>query len=222
MFGLAKYKESENIENIVNELYPAIATNTGSAPTTLVSLNDLVDAEKYIIIDGTIVLDGKKNAGTYSGRIKLNKLPTTARSGGIVDLDAPTDQFFIEESGVKKAGGAYSDIVSIKANNGDMYTYQAFDQVMGMGGTGCFMKSTYTSPVITVYRTILPDNRPNDYYIVKASDPKGLKSSQLKAWKKLTEFLSDCPDLETKMKDEVISKDEKTETIAEMYSKCKQ
>ena len=86
MMGMVKYKESENLEKTLAELYPVNDAKPFDTGGALVSLDDLVDTEKFISIDGTIALKGKKDAGSYTGKIKISKLPQEA-SGNIIDLD---------------------------------------------------------------------------------------------------------------------------------------
>jgi hypothetical protein len=82
------------------------------------------------------------------------------------------------------------------------------------------MQSTFTSPKVTVYRTVVPAGG-TDYVVKKAGDDKGVKSSMLNARKNLEEYLNDCSSLTEKMKNGSIDKKASVEKIAEEYSSCK-
>ena len=94
--------------------------------------------------------------------------------------------------------------------------------IFTIGGLGFFalMVTTYQSPKIEVYRCIVPSSNESDYVIRKTTDEKGMKSSLLFNFKRLTDYFSDCPTLAAKMKAGEIDKKTSAEKMAEMYSNC--
>lgn len=216
-FGLYKVKYSEQCEQRLNEFFPSFTTaNQSSVPVTIA---ELIDREQYLTLSGNIKLGGKRKAGDYSGVIKITKISLPAGAPGYKAPDKPGDDVFITTSDGQNFSITSSDIIQVKVNENELYTAKVFGAMMGVGGALVIMKSSYISPRITVYRSYFPDG--DDYFIVKAGDTEGLTQSPFKARKKLAEYLSDCPDLSQKLKDKVISEDEREENIAQLYTECK-
>lgn len=224
MFGLIKYKNSEECEKLITTLFPAAATTT-ETPTgdKIWTKSQTVDDFTFLTIDGTVRIDTKKDAGTYNGLIKVNKIPVNS-FGNIMSLDPENIVVTIHTTDAsqqpKTIQTTVSKIEELKDKNGTSYVTQKFGTaVLGDGSYYAFMKSTYTSPKVTVYRTILPAGSA-DFVIRKAGDDKGVKSSLFGARKNLEEYLGDCASLTQKMKDGTIDKKTSVEKIAEMYSSC--
>jgi hypothetical protein len=223
MLGLIKYKNSEELEKLMETVNPAAPEATPVAATgTIMTKAQIADNFQYMIIDGTATISGKKIAGTYEGIIKVYKIPANS-FGGIVNLDPENISVKIE---TKDAGGQpktintyVSNIEELKDKSGVSYTTQKFGtKIMGDQSFN-FMKSTFTSPRVTVYRSLIPET--GDYVVKKAGDEKGVKSSLMNARKNLEEYLNDCPALVEKFKSGAIDKKATAEIIAEEYSNCK-
>ena len=223
MFGLIKYKNSEECEKLVAVLSPAPAAEPVAAGGTVMSKAAIVDNYQFLIIDGTARISGKKEAGTYTGLIKVYKIPAGS-FGNIVSLDPENIVVNID---AKDASGqqknfetAISKIEELKDKNGTSYVTQKFGNAMlGDGSYYAFMQSTYSSPKITVYRTILPAGN-GEYVVKKPGDDKGVKSSLFGARKNLNEYLSDCAPLAEKLKNGSLDKTVSPEKLAEMYTNC--
>jgi hypothetical protein len=224
MFGLLKVKYSEECEKKLGEFYPNAFQNTTQvvADTKIVTKEDLLDLEKFVTINGSVSLKGKRHTGTYTGVTKITRYAMPSGSGNIASLDKASDDMFVEgkdENGnVVKFSGSSLDLVSAKADNGDMYVMKSLGAMFGVGGESVFMKSSYNSSKITVYRNYFKETE--DFFIVKTGDAEGLKYADSKSRKKLAEYLSDCTDLVTKLKDKTVAENEKIEKIAELYTNC--
>lgn len=225
MFGLIKYKNSEELEKLIATLYPVLP-DAGPAVTgeKVVTMAEVVDAYKYLTVNGTATISGKKIAGTYTGVIKVNKLPSNS-FGNIASLDPENIVVTIhtkDESGQPKTiTTTISKVEELKDNNGSSFISQKFGtSMLGSGSYYVFMQSTFTSPKVTVYRTVVPAGG-TDYVVKKAGDDKGVKSSMLNARKNLEEYLNDCSSLAEKMKNGTIDKKVPVEKIAEEYNSCK-
>lgn len=223
MLGLVKYKNSEELEKLIDVVNPATPEASAAPATgTVMTKAQIADNFQYLIINGTATISGKKIAGTYEGVIKVYKIPANS-FGNIVNLDPENIAVRIETkdaSGAAKIINTYvSNIEELKDKSGVSYTTQKFGtKIMGDQSFN-FMKSTYTSPKITVYRSLIPET--SDYVIKKAGDDKGVKSSLMNARKNLEEYLNDCPALVEKFKSGAIDKKATAERIAEEYSNCK-
>jgi hypothetical protein len=224
MLGLVKYKNSEELGKLITTLFPA----TGDAAAAIagtdktVTKAELADAFQFITINGTATVSGKKDAGTYNGVIKVNKIPSNT-FGNIVNLDPENIAVTIntkDEAGQPKTiYTTVSKLDVLKDNNGTSFTSQKFGTPMlGDGVYYIFMQSSFTSPKVTVYRAIVPAT--GEYVVKKAGDDKGVKSSLMNARKNLEEYLGDCPSLIEKFKTDAIDKKATVEKIAEEYSKC--
>jgi hypothetical protein len=219
LMGLVKYKNSEELEKFMLAISPAAEASVvtgGNVKSTAA----IVDAHRFLIIDGTVKLNGKKNAGSYNGVIRVNKIPSGS-FGNIASLDPENITVTVQ---TKDASGqpvtintSVSQIEDLKAADGTGYITEKFGTAMlGDGSYYTFMQSTYTSPKITVYRSILPAGN-TDYVVRKSGDTKGVKSTLLNARKNLLEYLADCPAIAEKIKNSGVS----VEKIAEEYSNCK-
>ena len=224
MFGLVKYKNSEECEKLLGLFAPAAAPVPATeANGAVMSKTAIVENYQFLIIDGTARISGKKDAGTYTGLIKVYKIPSGS-FGNIVNLDPENIVVNID---AKDASGqqknfetAISKIEELKDKNGTSYVTQKFGNAMlGDGSYYAFMQSTYSSPKITVYRTILPAGNA-EYVVKKPGDDKGVKSSLFGARKNLNEYLSDCAPLAEKLKNGSLDKSVSPEKLAEMYTNC--
>lgn len=225
MMGLIKYKNSEDLEKFMNTIYPAASGSAGVAQTSGKELTteQVVDAHRYILIDGTVTVKEKKQAGTYQGLIKVNKIPKGS-FGNIASLDPENIAVVIQ---TKDATGSpltinttVSQIEELKERNGTSFITQKFGTaVLGDGSYHAFLQSTYTSPKVTVYRALLPAGS-SDWVVRKNGDVNGVKSSLFNARKGLEEYLADCAPLTEKLKSGAIDKKTPVEKIAEAYTAC--
>jgi hypothetical protein len=225
MFGLIKYKNSEECEKLIDIFAPAAvaAVDNNAAGGTVVTKAQVVENYQFLVINGTVKLSGKKTEGTYTGLIKVYKIPANS-FGNIVNLDP--ENIVVNVVG-KDATGAdksfettVSKIEELKDNNGTSYVSQKFGTaVLGDGSYYVFMQSTYSSPKVTVFRTILPAGS-SEYVVKKTGDDKGVKSSLFGARKQLVEYFNDCAPLAEKFKNGSIDKSVSPEKIAEMYNVC--
>ena len=220
MMGLIKIKHSDNCEKMLAQMYPALADINEAAP--VMSLQELKENFKYATINGTVTIDTKKTAGTYEGQIQISKLDN-ASGGNILSLDAQNANVIIttkdEKGQVKTIKADLSDITSLKDNKGVEYAVKKFGG-LGLGSAYySLLKPSFHNDKITVYRTLIPSGS-NDYVIKKSGDTEGVKSSLHNSRKQLIEYLGDCTSLTEKLKDGTISKKEKVEKIAEMYTAC--
>jgi hypothetical protein len=222
LFGLVKYKNSDVIEKYIDSLKPATAA---IIPTTDKQLTkaQMVDTYSNIIINGTAKVTSKREAGTYTGQIRVSKLPPAGSFGSIVSLDPENIAVTITGNDANGQAKSFQTTVSklenIIDNNGTAYTVQKFGvPMLGDGTYFSFMQTTYTSPKIQVYRSILPVGK-SDYLVKKAADDKGVKSALLNGRKNLEEYLSDCPSLAEQFKTGTV-KNESLEKLAERYSTC--
>ncbi len=218
MMGMVKTKHSENCEKMLAKLNPAEESIDATAP--VMTLQQIKDNFRYVSINGTITIEGKKTAGTYTGLIQVAKI-VTSDGGGIAVLDAESAEVMIT---TKDASGKdqvinteLSKVVSLKDDKGNEYAIKKF----GVATTAYYslLKPTYQHEKITVYRTVIPV-RFKDYVVKKKGDDTGVKSSMFNARKQLIDYLSDCAPLTEKLKSGAIDKNEKVEKIAEMYTSC--
>ena len=221
MFGLIKYKNSEELEKLSASLNPPPTETAAVTGEKILTKTEIADNYQYLIIDGTAIITGKKIAGTYNGLIKVYKIPVNS-FGNIVNLDPENIAVRIE---AKDASGQpqtintfVSNVEELKDKSGTAYTTQRFGSKLMGDASFNFMKSTFTSPKVTVYRSIIPAT--GDYVVKKAGDDKGTKSSLLGARKNLEEYLGDCPSVVEKFKNGTLDKKATVETIAAEYSKC--
>lgn len=218
LMGLLKIWHSDNCEKMLQKLYPEVGEVDEKAP--LLSLQEIKDGILYETITGTVTVEGKKIGGTYQGKIQVSKLDN-ASSGGIASLDAAAALVVIttkdEKGEAKVIKTDLSNITSLKDDKGTEYAIMKFGVVTGK--YYCLLKPAYKSDKVAVYRTLIPAGS-TEYFVKKAGDEKGVKSTLIGARKQLTEYLSDCPVLTEKLKNGTIDKKEKVETIAEMYTKC--
>ncbi len=221
LMGLVKYKNSELLEELITAINVDIATTTPIG--TIVTKEDVLDKYKYLTVNGSVTISTRKEAGTYMGSIKINKIPTNS-FGNIMSLDPEninaTIQTKDEKGQPKIINTTISKIDALKDNDGTMYVSQKFGNSLLGGASYVFMKSTYNSPKVTVYKAILPESG-SEYVIKKAGDDKGVKSSLLNAWKNLMEYLNDCSSLTEQVKNGTIDKKMPIEKIAEVYTDCK-
>lgn len=224
MFGLIKTRNSDECEKLIAALFPVAGELPAPAADTKAwSKSEVVDDFKYLTVNGTIRIDTKKEAGTYTGLIKVNKIPSGS-FGNIVSLDPENILVTIHTKDASQQPKAIETTVSkveeLNGNDGTSYVTQKFGtSVLGDGAYYAFMRSTYTSPKITVYRTVLPAGG-HDYVVRKTGDEKGVKSSMLGARKELEQYMNDCASLAEKMKNGTVDKKVSVEKIAEMYSAC--
>jgi hypothetical protein len=190
-----------------------------TAPT--VSLQQLKDGYKYETLNGTITVDAKKIGGTYKGQLQIDKIPSTG-GGGIMDLDATAANVTIttkdEAGAVKVIKTDLSKITNFIDEKGNEYAIAKYGAGALGGAYYCFLKPTFSSSKITVFRAVVPST--SDYVIKKKGDDKGIKSTMLNSKKILVEYLSDCEILATKFKEVASAKAETPEKLAEQYSNC--
>ncbi|HKO81150.1 MAG TPA: hypothetical protein VJU78_12180, partial [Chitinophagaceae bacterium] len=203
MFGLIKTRNSEECEKLIATLFPAAGEQAAIAEGKVWSKSEVVDDFHYLTVNGTVKIDTKKDAGTYNGLIKVNKIPSGS-FGNIASLDPENILVTIHTKDAnqqpKTIETTVSKVEELKDNNGTSYVTQKFGtSVLGDGSYYAFMRSTYTSPKITVYRTVLPAGS-SDYVVRKAGDDKGVKSSMLNARKDLEQYVNDCAPLAEKIK----------------------
>lgn len=219
MMGLIKIKHSENCEKLIAQMYPPTTTVDETAPA--VALADIKANFKYVTLNGTITIKGKKNAGTYQGQVQVSKIEN-AGGGGILNLDAEAATVVIttkDESGAPKTINTdLSDVTAFKDDKGQDWVIEKF----ASGPVNSYyvlLKPSYQHDKIAVYRAIIPAGS-KDYVVRKKGDDKGAKSSLFSSWKQLSEYVSDCSSLAEKMKNGSVPKTEKAEKIAEMYASC--
>jgi hypothetical protein len=221
MMGLIRIKHSDNCEKMLAQMYPSAAAEVDETAPAM-SLQELKDNFKYVTINGTVTVEAKKIGGTYQGQILISKLDNSG-GGGILNLDAVSAVVIIntkdEKGEAKTIRTELSDITSVKDDKGVEYAIKKFGTAALGGAYYSLLKPSYSNPKITVYRTVIPADS-YDYVIKKSGDDKGIKSSLLNSRKQLIEYLADCTSLTEKLKDGTISKKEKVEKIAEMYSAC--
>jgi hypothetical protein len=221
MFGLVKYRNSEELEKLMATLTPPPTEAAAVTGEKELTKQQIADNFQYLIIDGTAKISGRKIEGTYDGIIKVYKIPVNS-FGGIMSLDPENIVVKIETkdaNGQPKVINTYvSNVEELKDKSGVSYTTQKFGTKILGDQSFNFMKSTFTSPKVTVYRSIIPET--GDYVVKKAGDEKGVKSSLLNARKNLEEYFNDCPSIVEKFKNGAIDKKATAEVIATEYSKC--
>jgi hypothetical protein len=221
LMGLLKIKHSENCEKLITQMYPPVAEPIDDkAP--IVTLKELKDNYKYVTLNGTVTITGKKEGGTYNGMVQISKLEN-AGGGGILNLDAQAAVVVIttkdDKGNTKIINTDLSNVTAFKDDKGSSYSIQKFGTAAMGGAYYSMLKPSFENSKINVYRSIIPAGN-NDYVIKKSGDDKGVKSSLFGSWKQLTEYLSDCAAVNEKMKNGTISKTEKVEKIAEQYAAC--
>lgn len=223
MFGLIKYKNSEKLEELIALLNPAVADAApASVNATEMSRDKIVENYRFLTINGTAKISGKRDEGTYQGLIRVHKIQS-GNFGSIASLDPENIVVTIQTKDAagqpKTINTTVSKIDELKDDNGTSYTVQKFGTPMlGEGTYYIFLQSSYSSPKITVYRAVIPAS--GEYVVKKAGDEKGVKSSLFNARKNLEEYLSDCAPLAEKFKNGTIDKKVSAEKIAEMYTNC--
>ena len=214
MMGLLKVMHSENCEKMLASFNPSPAFVDESAPA--VTLAKLMSDFKFLEFKGTITIDNKKTAGTYTGLIQVSKLPIQ-ESSGIASFDASGPEVFItttDEAGKeKKIRTDLTHVTALKEESGQEYYIRNFGMITG---DYYLLKPSFQSAKVNVYRTVIPAGVA-DYVVRKAGDEKGLKSGLFTSFSKLYEYLGDCPAIAAKAKDPVR---ETVEKIAELYSNC--
>jgi hypothetical protein len=224
--GLNKLKYSEDCEKKLMSYYPNYSKTISSttANEKVVTKEELIDLEKFLTINGTIILKGKRHPGTFTGITKISRFNAPPSYFGSIILEKSGDDLFIEgkdEAGnTVKFSASSDDLVTAKDNNGDTFIKKTIGGVFGIGGQNSLMKNSYSSAKITVYRSYY-NSEMEDFFIVKTGDLEGFKSVDSKSRKKLAEYLSDCVDLSTKIKEKTISENEKIEKLAALYTDCK-
>ena len=225
MMGLVRYKNSDELEKLVDVIdppAPAAAPNADEAPVNLKSKAELTDAFQFITIKGTATTSEKKVSGTYKGTIKIYKI-ASGNFGNVVSLDPRNTRAEIITTNAAGQPLTITTTVDklddIKSDDGTQYTNQKFGSALMGDAAYYFMMSTYTSPKITVYRGLLP--KADTWIVRKTGDNDGVKSSLLGAWKNLKDYLSDCPALAEKFKADGINKKASIETLAKEYTQCK-
>jgi hypothetical protein len=224
MMGLIKYKNSEKLEELFNAVNPAMEIAKPIATSTKIATKeDILENYKYIVVNGSVTVTAKKEAGTYVGKIKINKIPASS-FGNIVSLDAENITAIIEtkdaQGQLKIINTTVSKLENLKDNNGTKYISQKYGT--GLLGTGyfSFLKSTYSSPKVTVYRSLIPASN-GDYVVKKNGDETGVKNTLINARKNLIEYFNECASLTEKVKSGEIDRKATVEKIAEIYSDCK-
>jgi hypothetical protein len=221
LMGLLKIKHSENCEKLVAQMYPP-AAEPADDKAPVVTLQEIKDNYRYVTLNGTITITGKKEGGTYEGQVQISKLDN-AGGGGILNLDAQAAVVVIktkdDKGNAKTITTDLSNVTAFKDDKGAEYFLQKFGTAAIGGAYYSILKPSYQHPKITVYRSIIPAGN-NDYVVKKSSDGSTVKSSLFSSWKQLSEYVSDCTTLAEKMKNGSISKTEKAEKIAEQYAAC--
>lgn len=221
LMGLLKIKHSENCEKLIAQIYPPVAEPIDDKAPVL-TLKEIKENYKYVTLNGTITITGKKEGGTYTGQVQISKLEN-AGGGGILNLDAQAAVVVIttkdEKGNTKTINTDLSNVTAFKDDKGANYSIQKFGTAAMGGAYYSLLKPSYEHAKINVFRTVVPAGS-NDYVVKKAGDDKGVKSSLFSSWKQLTEYLSDCSVVNEKMKNGTIAKNEKVEKIAEQYAAC--
>lgn len=224
MFGLIKYMASNECERAISdfEKVEVVFTDAPVKDVPVITKSAALDMVKYISIEGSFKITSRKEEGSYTGTLKISKLPAPPQ-GGLASLSASEPDVKVT---VKDASGAEKTFVvglgkveDIKDNKGNVYLSQKFGTIgLGEGVTNVFMMSTYISDKITVYRALIPAT--GDYVLKKKGDEKGVKSSMFNAKKTMIDYLSDCATLVEKLKNNTLDKKETVEKIAAMYTAC--
>jgi hypothetical protein len=222
--GLGKQKYSDDCEKKIMSYYPNYTKNSSQTNNSKIAKKEaLIDLEKFLTINGTIKLNGKRHPGNFTGIIKISNFNAPPSYFGSLVLEKQSDDLFFE--GKDEAGNAIkfsassSDLISAKDNNGDSFIKKSIGGAFGIGGQNALMKNSYSGTKITVYRSFYNPEM-EDFFIVKTGDVDGLKSLDSKSKKKLLEYLSDCVVLSNNIKDKKVSEDEKVEKLAALYNDC--
>jgi hypothetical protein len=224
MMGLIKYKNSEKLEELLIALQPVNEVSPSNEVSgKIATKEEVLENYKYIVVNGSVTVTAKKEAGTYVGKIKINKIPASS-FGNIVSLDAENITAIIETKDAqgqpKIINTTVSKLENLKDNDGTKYISQKYGT--GLLGTGyfSFLKSTYSSPKVTVYRSLIPASN-GDYVVKKNGDETGVKNTLINARKNLIEYFNECTSLTEKVKSGEIDRKATVEKIAEIYSDCK-
>ncbi len=223
MMGLVKYKCSDKLEELLNAMSPIIETNNTIVNIIKPTTEEIFENYKYIIVNGSVTVTSKKEAGTYKGKIKIYKIPASS-FGNIVSLDAENIAAVVEtkdaQGQLKIINTTVSKLENLIDNDGTKYISQKFGT--GILGTAyfSFLKSTYSSPKITVFRSVIPVKY-DDYVVKKIGDEIGVKNNLVNARKNLLDYLNDCSNFNEKVKNGQIDRKLSVEKIVEIYSDCK-
>jgi hypothetical protein len=206
LMGLLKYKNSDDLEQLMVKLDPEKKILAISPADKKITLNEAVTRFMYLKIDGTATVDDKKIGGAYTGTVYIKKPePGPKKSSGMVDLgatDFPVSIKYKENGADKEILTKLSKVKSLKDNSSNNYTViKAGDNMLGdmssvsiASDTYILMKETFVSPKISLYRILLPqpEGSENSMLIRKAGDPKGVRTKLLNFRKNLTDYLADC------------------------------
>jgi hypothetical protein len=230
MFGLIKYKNSDVCDTLISKLtFNLVAIDEKKAGTEILSKEIILDRLTYNTIEGTVRIKDKKHAGPHTGLIKIRNMTTTAKSSGnMLNLDASDVDMLIitknEKGGMDTLKSYISKIEELKDNAGKKYIAQKFSNVIafaaGSAGYYGLLMVSFESAKVNVYRCIVPTTYSDDYVVRKPSDEKGIRSGTLTDFKKLTEYLSDCPEIATQAKAGQIDRKTTPEKLAEQYANC--
>jgi hypothetical protein len=223
MFGLIKYMASDECERAISDFEKKEVVFTDAplkADMPIISKKDADDIVTFITINGSFKVTSKNEEGSYVGTLKISRYPTPPQPG-IDPLEALVKVSAKDAAGAEKTFiVGLSKIDDIKDNKGNVYFTQKFGSIgLGYGGSTVFLMTSYTSDKITVYRALLPATS-SDYVIKKKGDDKGIKSTLFNARKTLIEYLSDCPSLVERLKNNAPDKKDTIEKIAADYTAC--
>jgi hypothetical protein len=232
MFGLVKYKNSEECEKLLGQLVvKTVKIDEKAGGDVVLSKAVIADRMNYKTIDGTVTIKDKRIGGTYTGQIKIRNMATTGgSSGGMLNLDAADIEMLIIAKNAKGNMDTLRSVISriedMKDNAGKKYIAQKFSNVLafaaaGNAGNYGLLVVSFESPKVNVYRCIVPTSYSQDYVVRKTGDEKGIRSGGLTDFKKLTDYLSDCAEIATQVKAGQVDRKITPEKLAEQYSNCK-
>jgi hypothetical protein len=231
MFGLIKYKNSDKCDSLISLMNPKpVEVDEKKGGTEILSKSAILDRVTFTTIEGTVRIKDKKIGGTYTGTIKVRSIASLGKTGGMLNLDATDIEMFIipkDKNGKDTIRTVISKIEELTDNTGKKYIAQKFSNAIGfvagagVGNWGLMMVS-YESPKVSVYRCIVPTTYSEDYVVRKAGDDKGMRSGGLLGFKKLTDYLSDCPEIAEQVKAGQIDRKTTPEKLAEQYSNSSQ
>lgn len=229
LFGLERYKQSDNCVKLMNYLEAKPEKiDENAAGTAVLTKVAIADKIWYHLVDGAVTIKDKRVGGTYTGLIKIRKVPLANKSGGMVDLDAADVDMWIvteKEGKPQTIQTVISKVESLTDKGGKKYIIQKFSNAIafasaGNAGNYAFLEASYESPKVIVYRCLIPVGL-KEYVVRKTGDEKGIRSGGLTDTKNLTNYFSDCAPFAAKLKSGEIDKKAAPEKLAEIYTDCK-
>ncbi len=221
MFGLVKYRNSDQLEAIVPYFENKVTPLVIAVGEKTYTIDQLVERQRFTIIDGTVVLSGKKG-GTFSGKLRFTNpepgFEAQQSEGGIASLDAADIEFSLLQANGELMFSSVSKVKELKDVEGKNYAVIKTGSALLGGSAYSLLKEVFVSPKISVFKDAFQNT--SEFLVKKPGDEKGIKTSMFNTKKNLKVYLADCATVVANIEATGILQKIDIEKIAQEYTNC--